>query len=313
MKERDVTAGEISDAIISLQYSAILRLLRLWSETDSPKEMVQGFLRAFPGNDFGIDRIGVFEIGEKGPVFVIGTGIKAEKADLEAALKLKNGSVRHRPTEGIGYDLIIRVGRHLFCFDDTSTGREFSAAIIKLLVKVARVMDHILRIKFEAEKHRHLAEHDALTGLPNRRGAESRFEAIAARGTAISVAFIDFDHFKGVNDNYGHAVGDKAIRMMARRIADCAIRAGGFAARFGGDEFLACIPGEAGKLLEKLRSVIESDRTVKSDHHDLVFTVSIGYALWNTRREKSPGEAMKRADRAVYRAKEAGRNRVARY
>ncbi len=89
MENRDVTVTEILDSIFALQHSALLRLMRLWSETESPHEMIKGFLRVFPAYDFNIDRIGVFECRPGGVDFAIGIGIDPDQLGFKAAARLK--------------------------------------------------------------------------------------------------------------------------------------------------------------------------------------------------------------------------------
>ncbi|WP_376695287.1 GGDEF domain-containing protein [Wenzhouxiangella sp. EGI_FJ10305] len=170
----------------------------------------------------------------------------------------------------------------------------------------------------------HLAEHDELTGLPNRRRLIARLEAAAkvARdsGAVFSVAVLDLDHFKRVNDQYGHQAGDEVLTELANRAsgvlrgADAVVRVDETVAdfgRFGGEEFLAVLPDTdlAGARLaaERLRRAI-ADEVFETTTGSVECTTSIGVA------EHQPGESINhtiaRADEALYRAKHDGRNRV---
>jgi diguanylate cyclase (GGDEF)-like protein/PAS domain S-box-containing protein len=157
-----------------------------------------------------------------------------------------------------------------------------------------------------------LARTDPVTGLMNRRAAEEVLERETSRaerfGSRISVALIDLDHFKQVNDRHGHAAGDEALRATAQVII-AAMRGADAAARWGGDELLAILPATglegARSFAERVRAAVE--RLSPSVMHGA--TLSVGVA------ELQPGEdwsdAVRRADARLYQAKDAGRNRVA--
>ena len=158
----------------------------------------------------------------------------------------------------------------------------------------------------------HLARTDPITALMNRRAAEEVLEREASRaqrfGSRISVALIDIDHFKQVNDRFGHAAGDDALRAVAQ-VLTSAMRGVDVAARWGGDELLAILPATG---LEGARSFAERVRAAIEAPNMQVMrgaTLSVGVA------ELQPGEdwadAVRRADAKLYEAKDAGRNRVA--
>ncbi len=158
------------------------------------------------------------------------------------------------------------------------------------------------------------ASRDALTGLFNRRHllaqAPAMAELVATRHAQVVVCMIDIDHFKSVNDGYGHAVGDAVLRQLARGMTE-RLRDGDCVARLGGEEFVALLRGcdlHAGRrLADLLRESVAATR-METEAGDLPITVSIGVAQW------APGEALadvlSRADLALYQAKHKGRNRV---
>lgn len=156
------------------------------------------------------------------------------------------------------------------------------------------------------------AASDALTGLPNRRAADEAFKRLAAHAgrsvTPLTAILLDLDHFKLVNDTHGHESGDRALALVGRIISS-AIRASDFAARYGGEEFLVLLPdtdGEAAMLVaEKLRSAIEHAELVGAGS----ITASFGVAVLPTDAGE-PEELLRKADRALYAAKEGGRNLV---
>ncbi|WP_123785206.1 diguanylate cyclase [Pseudazoarcus pumilus] len=158
-----------------------------------------------------------------------------------------------------------------------------------------------------------LAATDTLTGLPNRRSFLSRLSEAArdARhraGAAGVVMMLDIDHFKRVNDTWGHAVGDEVLQHFAEVVRQ-SLRRGDAAGRLGGEEFAVLLPGtgaEDGRVLaERLRERIETQPAVTSVG-EIAITVSIGVAALGKRAE----QALELADGALYRAKSSGRNRV---
>jgi diguanylate cyclase (GGDEF)-like protein len=176
------------------------------------------------------------------------------------------------------------------------------------------------------ESH-HLAFRDELTGLLGRRALQDRLRSLGPRYT---LAMVDVDHFKKFNDTHGHDVGDQVLKLVAGRLAK--VEGGGVAYRYGGEEFSLLFPdrgaAEAAPYLEAVRGAIErykmavrgegrpktpddteSLRLNKQPHKTLSVTVSIGLAEPGGEL-RTPAEVLKAADEALYRAKQAGRNRV---
>lgn len=177
--------------------------------------------------------------------------------------------------------------------------------------------DITARKEAEAEAQR-MALHDALTSLPNRRLMTDRLtQAIAdkARHPGFgAVLLMDLDHFKEVNDTLGHATGDDLLKQTALRLAGC-VREVDTVARLGGDEFVTILDDigadlesavlNAGCIAEKIRSTLAEPYQLGRQHWDV--TPSIGIALFNSVHD-TPEELIKRADIALYEAKDAGRN-----
>lgn len=170
-----------------------------------------------------------------------------------------------------------------------------------------------------------MAYRDGLTELPGRRALN---EALPRLSGQFSVAMVDVDHFKRFNDTYGHDAGDHVLRLVAARLAQAS--GGGTAYRYGGEEFALVFPGkgveECLPHLEELRETVETSRFTmrrrfrprvkpKADkgrktRPGITITVSIGVAERN-HKHSNPDQVVMAADKALYRAKEAGRNRVA--
>ncbi len=160
---------------------------------------------------------------------------------------------------------------------------------------------------------------DELTGIPNRRHLEnflnSEWNRAIREGNSISLMMIDIDYFKAFNDNYGHLAGDQCLIDVAQTINACCRRSTDFAARLGGEEFLfvAINISEEGArhVAENIRLSIEG---LKIPHEyspvGPYLTVSIGIAIGNPSIHDKPLDSINRADRALYNAKLAGRNRV---
>jgi diguanylate cyclase (GGDEF)-like protein len=160
-----------------------------------------------------------------------------------------------------------------------------------------------------------LASVDALTQIPNRRYIETAL-VIAARkssatGSSFGVLMIDLDHFKGVNDNYGHAVGDAVLQFVAKTL-EHSLRGSDLIGRWGGEEFVAVLPGitvtALKRLAERCRALVETS-WVATRRDRVGVTVSIGGAMFEQRSDTVPS-LIRRADRLLYRSKAKGRNRV---
>jgi diguanylate cyclase (GGDEF)-like protein/PAS domain S-box-containing protein len=165
------------------------------------------------------------------------------------------------------------------------------------------------------EELSHLALIDDLTHLPNRRHFDLQLDRRLAElnrfAWPFGVLMIDLDHFKQVNDGFGHHVGDQVLHLVARTLlANC--RSVDTVARWGGEEFGAIIANvredELAKVAEKLRAMVETSGLRESSSAPVQITISIGCAM--ARPNETAGELMKRADDMLYTAKRSGRNRI---
>ena len=159
---------------------------------------------------------------------------------------------------------------------------------------------------------------DTLTGLYNRRYFEAHLESTVMRATTsgkdVSVLMLDIDHFKKINDTYGHAVGDQVLKEVAQRIAQ-GVREVDLAARIGGEEFVVVMPDSSDdvgiKVAERLRSSVATmpvPVSVSAAVEAIPVTVSVGVAVVAV--GESGAQALRRADEALYVAKASGRNKV---
>lgn len=173
----------------------------------------------------------------------------------------------------------------------------------------------VTQLKLKEAFLSHRALHDPLTGLPNRVLLLDRLEGALARlrrhSSFLAVLYLDLDRFKTVNDNLGHEIGDRLLHEVARRLQDT-LRPSDSVARLGGDEFAAILPdlhdlGEATQIAERLLAAVSEP--VDLGEGELVTTVSIGIADGGD-GSTSAAELLRRADFAMYTAKDRGRARV---
>ncbi|AHC32697.1 MULTISPECIES: diguanylate cyclase [unclassified Pseudomonas] len=192
--------------------------------------------------------------------------------------------------------------------------QELSTRLKGLAERVANMEQEAQGYREHLEVQRQKALIDPLTGLPNRAAWSERLDHEVniwhQRGNSLSLAMLDLDHFKRINDGYGHLAGDKVLKIIANVLRK-RLRPGDFIARFGGEEFVLLMPdsslADALAVGGMLRAAIEAC-PFHFKGEPVTITVSMGVAQFQ------PGErselALKRADEALYRAKAAGRNQV---
>jgi two-component system cell cycle response regulator len=186
------------------------------------------------------------------------------------------------------------------------------AARVRVQLRNKRYRDALQRVRGEREAFRRQAAVDPLTGLLNRRSLADIISEKVIAGEPLAVLFIDIDHFKSVNDRFGHAAGD----VVLKEVADClkrGMRSGDYCGRYGGEEFVLLAPGivseQAYRMAERHRLAVGSLHVAElADKHQV--TVSIGVAVFEAEGGETSDELLERADTALYMAKTTGRNRV---
>ena len=184
-----------------------------------------------------------------------------------------------------------------------------------LVATIARELGGALRMATLVEESRFMATTDALTGLLNRRSLlESTLREVARTrryGDQLAVVLLDVDHFKQINDRRGHAAGDLVLTAVGK-ILHAALRTCDIVARWGGEEFVLVLPStslEAGALAaERVRGLLASAEITDSTGEAIAVSASFGVASYVA--DETLEQVIDRADRAMYRAKSAGRNRV---
>jgi diguanylate cyclase (GGDEF)-like protein len=188
-----------------------------------------------------------------------------------------------------------------------------------VFVMVSWLLSFALRDKLRAQAALvRLAATDPLTGLSNRRVLDNRLDEEWRRarrtGQPLSALFIDIDHFKQFNDTYGHASGDEALSAVAECIAATVRRAVDVVARYGGEEFAVILPDTPAEgalnVAEKIRRKVQSQDVIRSDGAIVAVTVSVGCATCVPAEGAHALDLLAAADRQLYAAKAAGRNRV---
>lgn len=176
----------------------------------------------------------------------------------------------------------------------------------------------VRRLRDDEQRIKHLAYHDALTGLPNSRQFSEELDVALARARQnserLALLFVDLDRFKTVNDSLGHSQGDQLLRVAGARLGGC-VRDGDTLARLGGDEFTLLMnriesPAEADAVAERILAAFGAPFGL--DGHEVFLSASVGIAVYPDDGADS-ASLLRNADAAMYGAKVAGRNSLARY
>jgi two-component system, cell cycle response regulator len=227
---------------------------------------------------------------KKGPyIYVLLLTARSEKRDLLRGLELGADDYLTKPFDSEELRARLLVGERILTLqDDLITARE--------------------ELRFRAT-------HDVLTGVSNRAAVMDALRGELSRQVreqrSFGVILVDIDHFKNVNDTFGHLCGDEVLRWVTRRMKEC-MRPYDTLGRYGGEEFLIIASDVDGKgalaLAERIRSIVES-KPVVTQAGEVSVTVSLGAAVNTSTRSADPQMLLRLADQALYRAKDNGRNR----
>jgi diguanylate cyclase (GGDEF)-like protein len=216
--------------------------------------------------------------------------------------------------------------RAIECGGDDYLVKPVSTVVLSAKIRALQRLDHMRRklqdvsneLSAANQRLEAIAQQDGLTGIANRRAfdflVERHFVEAVRRGEPFSVVLCDVDHFKAYNDHYGHIAGDECLKQVAAALARSCKRAIDVAARYGGEEFALLLPDTpgAGALIvaERARQLVAA-LGIAHEHSPTaqVVTFSSGIATYSPDRDKASRDLVARADEALYRAKDLGRNR----
>ena len=219
---------------------------------------------------------------------------------------------------------LVRQGRIIGCLNLGSHDdkRYINGTGTELLQRLSAIITICLENSLNLERLKRTGLTDALTSLNNRRFFDQRIieeiERSRRNGQPLSCLFIDIDFFKRINDKYGHPIGDKVLQQIAKRLNEH-MRRSDVLARFGGEEFAMLLSNTAAdtaeETAERLRIAIEENKLLTSDQTDLKLTISVGIATAYPAHsvlniEQQAESLVTTADKALYKAKQQGRNRV---
>lgn len=287
--------------------------LRQKEEIQAKEQRLRAVIKAAPIVLLNTDANGVFTLLE-------GRGL--ERLDIDAGTVIGRSvfevfrglpDVMEQFQKALAGDVVtavVQIGNTVFEAELSSVGDGASSTG----GGVIGVATDVTERKRAEETIRHMAYHDSLTGLPNRELFENKLvESLAVakkRRSALAVVFVDLDGFKHVNDTIGHAEGDRLLQEVAQQLRDL-IRDGDTVARIGGDEFLVLLPNvggtaEAEAVCQRILKGIRRDWAVGS--HRFRISASLGIAVFPD--DGPDADALiRQADRAMYRAKDSGRDR----
>lgn len=197
--------------------------------------------------------------------------------------------------------------------DEEQSHTQAKQEVATLQARLKQMEDETEQLRDRVREERAQAMTDALTGIPNRMAFDERMAQELARWkrfkTPLALLMWDVDHFKHVNDDYGHKAGDKVLKTIAKSL-QAEIRVTDFLARFGGEEFVLLMTGTELPVIQEVADKLRGHVAESGFHFrgtDVQVTISCGIALFSN--DDTPEQVFERADQALYRAKEQGRNR----
>lgn len=215
---------------------------------------------------------------------------------------------RSAEQDRVTLDLLVKV---VGAIGEAGTRRAASSS--RSLEGMARNRKEVEALRDELVQMRKMANTDALTGLANRRNFDETIAGAIGNGTEFALILTDIDHFKRINDTYGHSFGDYVLKTVTAAMGQ-ALRAGTFIARTGGEEFAIVIAKakekEALAAAERVRQTVEKAKIMKGKE-EVRITMSLGVVLSSA--AETSIQIYDAADSALYQSKHAGRNRVTLY
>lgn len=286
------------------------------SRVQQEKQDIERFLKQLTDRLQDIDvhlrgteeaRADSFESGRK-----LGNAVQVQVRGIETSVRNADDLGQLKQTVQEKLDAILRhVEQHRT--GEERRQQQVDAEVAELKQKLQTMEGETQELRSQIHQERTQALTDKLTGVPNRLAYDERIAQEYARwkrfNTPLALLVWDVDHFKKINDQYGHKAGDKALKTIAHRISQ-EIRETDFFARYGGEEFVLLMPGaDTDAVLavaNKLRSTV-ADCAFHHGNESVAITISCGIAV--LRSDDTPETAFERADRALYAAKAQGRNR----
>ena len=195
--------------------------------------------------------------------------------------------------------------------DSTSIVARMIEHSLQAQARLTAAMDEVKTLREELEAARNDAQRDELTGLANRRAIDAHLAELAEKGEPRGIALCDIDHFKSVNDRYGHGVGDRVIKLVASTLEDACTAQ--FVGRWGGEEFIVIMPSsDIAAVIKRLNQARQTLADTKfklreTDEPMGLISFSGGVALAVGGKQANV-TALQQADKALYRAKDEGRN-----
>ncbi len=232
------------------------------------------------------------------------SGIKEYGTILEQHLNV----LKSNPNPDVLKDIVI---------DLAKSTHEASKAASSLQHYLQKVQEEANSLRVQLELLREEASIDMLTGLLNRKSldhmlVETMEKTVVEKGI-FSLLMLDIDHFKHVNDQYGHLIGDEIIKHVGQCIKEC-IRGTDVAVRYGGEEFTVLLPATsidgATKVAETIRSTIEKLNLVRKPNNEKLPKITISIGVSSYKENDGKQDIIERADKALYKSKQSGRNRV---
>jgi diguanylate cyclase (GGDEF)-like protein/PAS domain S-box-containing protein len=305
LAEQELILDNATVGIAFLRNRVILRCNRFFEEMlgAGPGDLVGQSTKILFASEADWDRAGRESAGAQ----------PGEAFEGEARFKRTDGSTFICRVRGRRIDVGEDDQEWIWSYEDVTAEREADARVQRALDELERaVTDRTAQLEEAKARAQHLADHDALTGLPNRRLLEDRLTQALAMSQRnrehTAVMFVDLDRFKTINDSLGHAVGDVLLKEVSQRLIN-QLRTGDTICRIGGDEFVLVLPQikRTSDVAQVAQKVIEQlSAPVAVEERDLVVTPSVGIAVFPD-DGRDAETLIRNADAAMYHAKEAGR------